>query len=431
MKTWRSWRRVAWIVLAFAIFIVGRLWRPVALLARPVAAVDSALSHSHAAPFFDGEQSGQPGQTAQEAGAKKSTAGDAYMNIQVLKDIPSDQLLPSMRYITAVLGVECNFCHDPKSYENDDKPEKATARKMMAMMFAINKDNFNGRREVTCYTCHHGASHPANMPTAMAVVSASGEGGAMPAAQHGPPDQHQAAAGAAPSAAAPSAASGPVPTVDDVIAKYTQALGGSDALQKVTTLTEKGTMDIPAHNMHGAEMEVWRKAPDKALAVLHVQNGEVSEGYNGTAGWQQRPGRGTDDIAGDELVRTKQWASFIPGLDLKQNFSRAQVAGVDKIDGHDAYRVIAFRNGGGQVRFFFDKDSGLLLRISERIESALGALPEDMDFADYRDVGGMKRAFSITVAHADGPTIYKWDQIQANTPVDDGRFNKPAPKEGQ
>jgi len=401
MKIGDSWHSAALLVAAIAVCILGLLWKPEALLARTSA--------------------------AQESANKKVTAGDAYMNVQVLKDIPSDQLIPSMRYITVALGVTCDFCHAPKDYDSDDKPEKVTARKMMTMMLAINKDNFNGRREVTCYTCHHGASKAANTPTVMAVAAAAvGSGGAMPPPNAGP---------AGPPAAVPSAgntagSSAATATVDDILAKYTQALGGSAALEKITTLSEKGTAESPAQGMNGA-IEAFRKAPNKAMAVLHARPGDIADGFNGTMGWHQRPGHAVEDLEGDELVRTRQWAAFIPGLNLKQDFARAQVAGVDKIGDRDAYRVIAFRAGGGQVRYYFDKESGLLIRVSERIESFLGALPQETNYSDYREVSGVKVPFSVIVARGDEPTIYKWEHIQANVPLDDARFEKPAEKPAQ
>jgi photosynthetic reaction center cytochrome c subunit len=401
MKIGHSWRNAGPLAGAFALCILGLLWKPEALIART--------------------------SPSQEAAGKKVTAGDAYMNVQVLKDIPSDQLIPSMRYITVALGVSCDFCHAPKDYDSDDKPEKVTARKMMAMMLAINKDNFNGRREVTCYTCHHGASKAPNTPVAMAVAAAAtGSGGAMPppnAGPAGPPAAIPSAGNTAGSAAA-------TPAVDDILAKYTQALGGSAALEKITTLSEKGTAETPAHAMNGAA-EVFRKAPNKAMAVLHARPGDIADGFNGTMAWHQRPGHAVEELEGDELVRTRQWAAFIPGLNLKQDFARAQVAGVDKIGDRDAYRVIAFRAGGGQVRFYFDEESGLLIRVSERIESFLGALPQETNYSDYRDVSGVKMPFSVIVAHGDEPTIYKWEHIEANAPIDDARFDKPAEKPAQ
>ena len=88
------------------------------------------------------------------------TAEQKFKNIRVLKEIPADQLIPSMQFITASLGVECEFCHVAHEMDKDDKKTKLTARKMMTMMMAINKANFDGEREVTCYTCHRGSAHP-------------------------------------------------------------------------------------------------------------------------------------------------------------------------------------------------------------------------------------------------------------------------------
>lgn len=361
---------------------------------------------------------------AQQTAGAKATAGDAYMNIQVLKDIPSDQLLPAMRYITVALGVECNFCHDTTHYDSDDKSEKGTARNMMKMMFAINKDNFNGRREVTCYTCHRGASHAANIPSLTPANLTGTSTASIPAPGGTSPGQSPTGA-----SGTGGPASAPNVTVDEIIAKYTEALGGAAAVGKLTSFEKKGTFEMPSRNLK-AQAEMWRKAPDKELTVVHLPNGpQFAQGFNGIAGWEQRPGRPVvDELTGDDLVRAKQAASFIPGLSLKQDFARAQVTGIEKIGDRDAYRVAAFRSGGGQVRFYFDTQSGLLLRVSDRIESPLGAVPRDTNYSDYRDVNAVKVAFTVTVAQADGTSTFEWDQIEANPTIEDSRFEKPAPK---
>src|SRR5882757_11312137 len=109
------------------------------------------------------------GAKAQSSGTPAPAAGpkkveEQFKNIQTLKGIPADQLIPAMQFITASLGVECQFCHVEGAFEKDDKKPKQTARKMMAMMFAINKDNFEGHREVTCYSCHRGSIDPVETP---------------------------------------------------------------------------------------------------------------------------------------------------------------------------------------------------------------------------------------------------------------------------
>src|SRR5438034_1276960 len=67
------------------------------------------------------------------------TAAEAYHNVQVLKNIPADELIPAMQFITYSLGVECSYCHIEGALEKDDKKTKLTARKMMQMMTAVNR----------------------------------------------------------------------------------------------------------------------------------------------------------------------------------------------------------------------------------------------------------------------------------------------------
>lgn len=64
-----------------------------------------------------------------EAGAAPKLAEKEYKNIQALKGIPADQVIPSMQFIAASLGVDCEYCHVPRQMEKDDKKPKVTARK--------------------------------------------------------------------------------------------------------------------------------------------------------------------------------------------------------------------------------------------------------------------------------------------------------------
>src|ERR1700719_772409 len=83
-------------------------------------------------------------------------AEEKFKNVQVLKGVPADQILPAMQFVASSLGVECEYCHVREAhglaFDKDDKKPKVTARKMMQMVFALNKENFEGQREVTCYS---------------------------------------------------------------------------------------------------------------------------------------------------------------------------------------------------------------------------------------------------------------------------------------
>src|SRR6266699_4376031 len=96
-------------------------------------------------------------------GAPK-TAAQSFKNIQVMKDVPAEDIIPAMQFISASLGVECTYCHVERAFEKDDKKEKKFARHMIEMTINVNKDNFEGKRSVTCFSCHRGATKPVSIP---------------------------------------------------------------------------------------------------------------------------------------------------------------------------------------------------------------------------------------------------------------------------
>jgi len=379
---------------AMAMIVALVLWMPVRMAAR-----------TFAVRAFTGRDAGLETQR---------TAGEAFKNIQVLKDIPAGELIPSMRYVSASLGVGCDYCHEAEHFDNDDKPTKQRARNMMKMMFAINQDNFNGRREVTCYTCHRGAAKAASI-----APLASAANGAARVSESGEP-------GAASTGEVSTAASGASPSMNEILAKYVDAIGGGGAIQKNQTRAEHGSVEGP-HNLHAA-IETYRTAPDKAFAIVHRPNGDVMEGVDGNIGWGKRANGEVTEETGDELARSRQWAEFYPGEHFEKDYERFQVRGTESVNGHDAYVVMAWWKGDGADRIYFDVQSGLLLRITHRIESPLGALPLQTDYENYREVNGLKIPFTVRVTRVDGTTTYTWQKMDANVAIDPSRYQKPAEK---
>ncbi|HEV8487051.1 MAG TPA: c-type cytochrome [Blastocatellia bacterium] len=99
-----------------------------------------------------------------KADEDKRPVEDAFKNIQSLKGITAGRLMATMNGFTRSLGVDCSFCHVPGAFEKDDKANKLTARKMLAMTGVVAKEYFNGRGRVNCYTCHRGQKEPVSMP---------------------------------------------------------------------------------------------------------------------------------------------------------------------------------------------------------------------------------------------------------------------------
>lgn len=355
----------------------------------PVSAGGQSGSTPHSAP------------TASGAPAEGKTASQQFKNIQVLKDIPANELIPSMQFIAASLGVDCEFCHVKGAFDKDDKEEKQTARKMITMMFAINKDNFGGHREVTCNSCHHGANEPASTPV-------------IPDAE----PKHEEAE---------SSANADMPNAAQILDHYVQALGGQQGLHKFSSRVEKGTLTGFGPP---APVEVFAKAPDARVTVVHMQRGETVTAYNGQSGWMSGMGPARP-ITGGELDNEKRNADFYFAADIAKNFQQVNVGRqMDKVGDHDAYVLIARNPDHAPVRFYFDKDSGLLLREMRFVETPLGRNPSQVDYADYRDADGVKLPYQWTIARPGGRFTIKIDSVQENAPIDESKFAAPAAPSG-
>jgi len=114
-------------------------------------------------------------------------------------------------------------------------------------------------------------------------------------------------------------------------------------------------------------------------------------------------------------------------LHLKTLYKAFRVDAGEKIDGHETYFVMGRNPGQPPVNLYFDKDSGLLLRLIRYAETPLGRNPTQIDFADYRDANGLKVPFRWTIARPGNQFTIQVEQLQQNVPVDDAKFAAPPP----
>jgi len=403
--------------------------------------------------YAQGPAAGPPPAAATAAGMKGKTADQFYKKIDVLKGIPAEQVHPAMEYITVALGVGCGYCHVIGKFDIDDKHEKQVARGMIAMTMALDNTVFDGKRELTCYTCHRGQPKAASTqllagdkmpaePSAMELFPPTALTGMTNLDPRMAPSKAPATviSGPAPAPKPAAVPAGPLPSVQEVFAKYEQAVGGKAAISKITSLSYKGTVDMlvppppgppgtppsgpPMMGTVPAEHDV--KSPKGVLSISFPGRGPVMEGYDGNIGWNNAPLR---EDTGDELVMVMDLGETIPGLEFREEHTNVQVDAMEKIGDRDTYRVVGTRKEGFPVidRLNFDTQTGLLVRSYTTMQSVLGAFPEDAFYEDYRDAGGVKVAFTVRIVSAEGNRTYKWEQVDANAPVEDAKFMKPAP----
>lgn len=335
---------------------------------------------------------GARAQQSQPAPTEK-TAAQQFKNIQVLKDVPASQLIPGMRYITTALGVECNYCHVDGNFAADDKRPKQTARQMMTMLFAINNNNFGGRPEVSCFTCHQGHHEPMGVP-------------ALPA-EAVEPQFSPLAQGA--------------PTVDAILAKFAQAKGGEEALQKINTRVIQ--LD-ETRDGHTSSIEAYQKAPGEMYSVISGgPQGNVTTFTDGSHAWITTD-RGSFEANGFDAIVLSREAQMNPIAAL-QDYKAKRLRGQAKIGDNMTYVVQATAPDGIAEFLFFDQQSGLLVRRMIRDRSIFGALSIEADYSDFRPADGIDIPYKVTW-YATGQTeTYVVKDVKDNAPVDDSKFVPP------
>jgi len=331
---------------------------------------------------------------ASPASNRPRTTDQAFKNIQVLRNLPEDQLIPSMQFISASLGVGCDFCHVQGHFDQDDKKTKLTARKMMQMVAAINQNNFDGHREVTCNTCHAGAVHPVSIP-------AINDSGPKPERPETPPANQ--------------------PTPDQLLDRYVQALGGEKAIKAISSRVMEGTATFFGHEV---DVEIFNKTSQR-VSYMHTANGDNVTAFNGHEGWLASPGRPLMEMHGGELDAARMDADLQHALHLKQNYSEFKPDQPEKIAAHDTYQVLASNPNQPPVRLYFDKESGLLLRLVHYADSPLGLNPTRIDFDAYSAVDGVQVPHRWTVARPSGQFTIQAKEIRQNVPISDDKFAKP------
>ena len=396
-----------------------------------------------------------PSALAQQASAPAAggepTAAQKYKNIQVLKDLPASQLHDAMTFMAASMGGNCLTCHvradGEFAYEKDDNDHKVTARTMLQMVRAINDQHFKGEERVTCSTCHQARREPSPLPplsqpltpeqiAALAQRSAPRPVGGTPS-QPAPPGQAAAPrptpapgqAGGAPPPGAPGPGGRnqrPTETVDQVLDTYVQALGGRDALQKLTSRVRRGTVT----NRAGQSSPITVEETSAGLFRATIESTPaVSRAFDGNSGWVEAAGR-IRDLDGVESANAGLPADLVLGLRIKDAYVAVAVRAYDRVNGHDVVSLEGRRSPAVTETLFFDRTSGLLVRRIARLRTPLGHLPAQIDYDDYRPVDGIQTPFDVRITDWESVWVEKFTEVTFNQAIDSTRFAKPAAKPG-
>lgn len=220
----------------------------------------------------------------------------------------------------------------------------------------------------------------------------------------------------------------PSPTVDQILDKYVSAVGGREALEKITSRTTKGSFHFEKGLNLTGETEGYFKFPNKNLINTTLPGfGLLQEGYDGSTAWTKDSRNGVRVRKEKELEEAKLDAEFNRELKLKRLYPKMELKGTQKIAGRDAYLIEATPAAGSLEKFYFDTQTSLLVRLDRRRLTAQGhTVATEIYYEDYREADGIKVPFTERHVLPDLIALIKYSSIKHNLPIDDAKFAKPS-----
>jgi len=354
---------------------------------------------------------------AQAAGGQApQMAEQVFKDIQVLKGITVDEFMDTMGMFAAATTKDCTGCHAPEILTASREafavstPMIQRARQMTVMMNTINRNFFGNQKRVTCYTCHSATSVPRRVPNL--------------SIQYGtPPDEN-------PDRLEFIALPDRAKEVDAIFAKYIQTIGGAQAWGALKSFTAAGTYAGWDTSHVEVPVDFYAQAPNQFTTMVHRKEGDNTFVFNGTNAWYA----GVDAVVPDFTLnytggnltgfRVEALVQVAPHI-IQKAYARWQVS-EDLIDDQPVTVLQGTNPGETPVNLYFT-DDGQLVRLVRWNDTAVGPVPTQFDFSDYRQVGPVRKPFQWVRAWTNNRVVYKLKDVRLNAPVDAARFQRPAP----
>lgn len=226
-------------------------------------------------------------------------------------------------------------------------------------------------------------------------------------------------------------------TADEIVEKMLTAIGGRDALGKITSRSTTGTITVttPGGDLSGT-IEVLNQSPNKVrtlisldLTALGAGTVTVDQRFDGTSGYALDSMRGNSEITGGQLENMRNGGFPTPLLNYKERGATVELAGKEKAGDRDAY-VLALKPKTGPVtRQFVDAETYLPLKAVVTVElPEVGQVEQTTEFSDFRAVDGVKVPFKLKITSPVQNATVVVTKVENNAKIDPTLFVKPADK---
>jgi FimV-like protein len=214
-----------------------------------------------------------------------------------------------------------------------------------------------------------------------------------------------------------------LPTLDEVLSRYVTVLGGHEKIQKPTSRLIRGKARVPGE-FRDAPFEISEKSPNKSRMIITPEHATaLAQGFDGAAGWLKVGATVARRLKGTELAELQRDCDFYAPLRLRANYAEVRLLGRVKIGFRTSYLVEAKPASGDVDKFYFEVESGMLIRWDGVRSNWRERGVVEVYYDDWREVDGIKIPFQVTRSSPHFTIAFTVDEVKLNVAIDDSIFS--------
>lgn len=220
-------------------------------------------------------------------------------------------------------------------------------------------------------------------------------------------------------------AADPLPSAESILDRYVQVTGGKQAYEKRKTEIAHGTVDFPALGIKGS-MTRYAAQPDKYYYTVEIAAiGKMETGVNGAVAWENSAILGPRVKGGVERAEAIREGNMNATVNWRKLYPKVENAGIELIDGEECYKVIMTPDEGKPVIGYYQKKSGLQVKLSTVASTQMGDIPVEMIASDYKNFGGILEPAKVTQKAGPQEFTMTLDRVEVNPAIPPETFALP------
>jgi len=218
----------------------------------------------------------------------------------------------------------------------------------------------------------------------------------------------------------------PLPSAESILDRYVQVTGGKQAYEKRKSEIAHGTVDFPALGIKGT-MTRYAAQPDKYYYTVDIAAiGKMEAGVNDSIAWENSAILGPRVKSGVERAEAIREGNMNATVNWRKLYPKVENTGIETIDGEECFKVVMTPAEGQPITGYYQKKSGLQVKLTTVATSQLGDIPLEIIASDYKDFGGILEPAKVIQKAGTQEFTMTLERVEVNPAIPPATFALPA-----